>query len=91
MLNEWNKEDIIFVIMLKKSIKHEELPLPEGKDEHVLKDEVIKLSNEDTKEEYPEKLRRVVVYDEEKDREIEIVTNNFSWTASTIAELYKQR
>ena len=77
--------------MLKKSIKHKELPLPEGKDEHVLKDEVIKLSNEDTKEEYPEKLRRVVVYDEEKDREIEIVTNNFSWTASTIAELYKQR
>ncbi len=94
MLNEWNKEDIIFVIMLKKSIKYEklkELPLPEGKDEHVLKDEVIKLSNEDTKEEYPEKLRRVVVYDEEKDREIEIITNNFSWTASTIAELYKQR
>ena len=23
MLNEWNKEDIIFVIMLKKSIKYE--------------------------------------------------------------------
>ena len=94
MLYEWKNEEIIFVIMLKKSIKYEqvkELPLPEGRDEHVLKDEIIKLSIEDTKEEYPEDLRRVLIYDEEKDRIIEVITNNFSWTASTIAELYKQR
>ena len=94
MLNEWNKEEIIFVMMLKKSIKYEqvkELALPEGKDEHVIKDEIITLGQEETKEEYPENLRRVVIYDEEKDRLIEIITNNFSWTASTIAELYKQR
>jgi hypothetical protein len=94
MLNEWREEEIIFVMMLKKSIKYEqvkELPLPKGKDEHVLKDEIITLSEEDTKEQYPENLRRVVVYDEEKDRVIEVISNNFSWTASTIAELYKQR
>jgi plasmid maintenance system killer protein len=94
MLYEWKQEEIIFVIMLKKSIKYEqvkELALPEGRDEHVLKDEIIELSKEDTKEEYPEKLRRVVIYDEQKDRIIEVITNNFSWTASTIAELYKQR
>ena len=94
MLYEWKKEEIIFVIMLKKSIKYEkvkELPLPEGRDEHILNDEIIKLSKEDTKEEYPENLRRVAIYDEEKDRIIEVITNNFSWTASTIAELYKQR
>ena len=94
MLYQWKKEEIIFVMMLKKSIKYEqvkELPLPEDKDEHVLKDEIIKLTEEDTKEEYPKDLRRVVVYDKEKDRIIEVITNNFSWTASTIAELYKQR
>ena len=94
MLYSWKKEEIIFVIMLKKSIKYEhvkELPLSEDKDNHVLKDEIIKLANEDTRSEYPENLRRVAIYDEEKDRVIEVITNNFSWTASTIAELYKQR
>jgi hypothetical protein len=94
MLYQWNKEEIIFVMMLKKSIKYEqvkELPLPEHKDEHVLKDEIIRLTQEDTQGLYPENLRRVVIYDEEKDRIVEVITNNFSWTASTIAELYKQR
>ncbi len=94
MLNGWNKEEIIFVMMLKKSIKYEqvkELALPENKDQHLLKDEIIRLTKEDTKEEYPENLRRVVIYDKDKDRIIEVITNNFSWTASTVAELYKQR
>lgn len=94
MLYKWRQEEIIFVMMLKKSIKYEqvkELPLPEDKDEHLLKDEIIKLTEEGTKQLYPKALRRVVVYDKEKDRIIEVISNNFSWTASTIAELYKQR
>jgi IS4 transposase len=81
-------------MLLKKSIKYEhvkELPLPEDKDEHILKDEIIRLTEEDTKELYPENLNRVVIYDDEKNRIIEVITNNFSWTASMIAELYKQR
>jgi len=94
MLYGWKKTEIIFVIMLKRAIKYKqvkELPLPESKDNHVLKDEIIELTNEDTREEYPENLRRVAIYDEEKDRIIEVITNNLTWTASTIAELYKQR
>lgn len=94
MLHQWNKEEIIFVIMLKKSIKYEqvkEIPLAEDKDEHLLKDEIIRLTEQQTKQLYLENLRRVVIFDEEKNRIIEVITNNFSWTASTIAELYKQR
>jgi len=94
MLNQWNKEDIIFVMKLKKSIKYEqvkEIPLPEGKDGQILKDEIIKLTQPETSELYPDKLRRVVIYDEEENRLIELITNNFNWTASTISELYKQR
>ena len=94
MLYQWNKDDIYFVLMLKDQIKYEqlkELPLPEGKDEHIIKDEIIKPSSADTKDLYPDKLRRVVIYVEKDDRKIELITNNFSWTASTIAELYKQR
>lgn len=94
MLYEWKKDDIFFVMMLKKSVKYElvkELELPENKDEHIIKDEIIRLTEEETRELYPENLRRVVIYDEDKDRTIEVITNNFIWTASTIAELYKQR
>jgi len=94
MLYRWMKEKIIFVMKLKDAIKYEqveEFPLPEGKDQHILKDEKIKLTGVDTKDLYPEYLRRVVVYSETEKADVEIVTNNFSWTASTIAELYKQR
>lgn len=68
MMYRWKKDDIFFVTMLKESIKYEqvkELPLPENKDAHILKDEIIRLSREDTLKEYPENLRRVVIYDEE--------------------------
>jgi hypothetical protein len=94
MLYGWLKEKITFVMKLKDSIKYEqikEFPLPEGKDEHILKDEKIRLTGVDTKDFYPEYLRRVVIYSETEKSDVELITNNFSWTASTIAELYKQR
>lgn len=94
MIYQWNKDEIIFVIMLKESIKYDqvkELALPEENDEHIIKDEIIKLTGEQTKTHYPENLRRVAIYDDKEKRVIEIITNNFTWTASTISELYKQR
>ena len=94
MFYQWNKDEIYFVVRLKDQIKYEqikELALPEGKDEHIIKDEIIRLTRADTEELYPDKLRRVVIYIRKGDRKIELITNNFSWTASTIAELYKQR
>lgn len=94
MLFRWQKENITFVIKLKDSIKYEqveEFSLPEGKDEHILKDEKIRLTGAETKELYPEFLRRVIVYSETEKQDVQIITNNFTWTASTIAELYKQR
>ena len=94
MLHQWKDDRITFVIRLKKSIKHEmikELPLPDNKAGHIIKDEIIVLTEEDTLEHYPERLRRVAVYDGKNKQTIELITNNLSWTASTIAELYKQR
>jgi hypothetical protein len=94
MLYQWNTEDIYFVMMLKDLVRYEsleELPLPEGEDEHIIKDEIIRLTGDGTQKLYPAKLRRVVIFSEKDNRKIELITNNFSWTASTIAELYKQR
>jgi len=94
MLNEWRKNDIYFVVRLKKSINHKmikEFPLSENDKSNILKDELITLTEEGTKENYPKAIRRVVIYDDKNDKIIELITNNLTWTASTIAELYKQR
>ncbi len=58
MMYQWKKEKIIFVMMLKKTIKHQqvkELALPEGKDEHIIKDEIIRLTQEEEEVKRPEK------------------------------------
>jgi len=59
----------------------EELPLSNNDNSNILKDELIMLTEEDTKENYPEPIRRVAVYDEKNDKVIELITNNLIWTA----------
>lgn len=44
-----------------------------------------------SKKDYPDKIRMVQIWDESEQVYIELLTNNFSWTASTIEELYKRR
>ena len=94
ILGRWNKEGVNFVTRLKKNIKFKRLKerdLPDNRHEHILVDEYIELSEEETAQKYPKKLRRVVVFNEEKNEAIELLTNNFTWTANTIGELYKSR
>ena len=94
LLNKWNEDKINFVVRLKENVKfipYAERPLPENKDSNILKDEEILLFEEATRSKYPKKLRRIAVYDSENNQTIEIITNNFNWTASTIADLYKRR
>ena len=90
----WNKKQINFVVRLKENINYipyEERSLPEKRNLNILKDELILLMERSTRENYPEKLRRVVVYDTKNDVTLELITNNFSWTAFTISDLYKRR
>jgi hypothetical protein len=89
-----------FVTRLKDNILYEtdeELDLPDDKDHHVLKDEIIYLTGKSAEDNslHTTKLRRVVVYIPEekntKDRVIVLITNNLEWEAATIAALYKIR
>jgi hypothetical protein len=85
-----------FVTRLKDNILYEsvrELDLPEDKDFHILKDEIIHLTGRSAidNELNTVELRRVSVYIEEDDRMIILITNNLEWSAATIAELYKRR
>jgi len=94
MLAKWRMKKINFVIRLKKNILYTsvgENPLPDDDDQHILVDELIKLDPENSGGSYPGMLRRVVVWDDMNKQAIEILTNQLTWTAATIAELYKQR
>ncbi|MFT6717505.1 MAG: hypothetical protein ACJA0Q_002162 [Saprospiraceae bacterium] len=58
---------------------------------HILIDEMVELTGTDSKKKYSGKLRRVVVWGQKNEQTIEIITNQTSWTANTISELYKSR
>jgi len=62
------------------------------KDEHcILQDMDILLEGVVTSKKYPKKLRVIRFWDEQHKRELTFLTNNLSWTATTIAKLYKAR
>jgi len=94
MLNKWDSNDVYFVIRMKENIQYttlKELDLPDDRHEHILKDEVVELCGINTRKKYPKRLRRVAIYDEKNNQTIELITNQLSWTANTISELYKSR
>lgn len=85
-----------FVTRIKSNTVYEsvkELDLPDGKDENILKDEIIRLTSVSTIKSGMNKelLRRVSVYKEDENKVIEIISNNLDWEAATIADLYKRR
>jgi len=94
LLNVWDSNSVYFVVRHKenltfKTIKENELP--DNRHQHVLKDEIIEFTGVQTKKKYPKKLRRVVIWDDENQQVIELITNQMSWTANTISELYRSR
>ncbi len=94
LLNVWDSNNVFFVIRHKDNIRFEsikEYDLPDGRHENILKDELIQLTGTQSKKKYPKKLRRVAIWDQKNGQTIELITNQTSWTASTISELYKSR
>ena len=85
-----------FVTRIKDNILYEsvrENDLPDDTDQHILKDEIIRLTGKAAIENeiHEVEFRRVVVYIEDDNRVIVLITNNLEWSAATIAELYKRR
>lgn len=85
-----------FVTRIKTNTVYEtveELDLPDGKNEHIVKDEIIRLTSQKAKDcgISEQKLRLVHVYKEDENKIIEIITNQLEWDALTISELYKKR
>lgn len=97
-------DDNHFVTRMKSNTVYQsvrELDLPEHKDHHILKDEIITLTGKAAEDAglIDTPLRRVVVLVEQVNRKtkqktykaVDLITNNLNWEAVTISELYKKR
>jgi IS4 transposase len=89
---QWNGSGVFFVTRLRDNAAYEviqDYSVPSHS--NVLKDQNIRFTGPKTKLKYPEQLRRIVVWDQENDREVELLTNHFNFGATTIGQIYRDR
>lgn len=94
LLNHWDSSDVFFVVRHKNNIRYttvKERPLPDKHAQNVLIDEVIEFELDAARRKYPQRLRRIAVWNDEHGYTVDLLTNNFKLAASTIAALYKAR
>jgi hypothetical protein len=85
---------VFFVIRHKENLQYQSLKeniLPLNKHHNIIRDELIELKTPVSKKKYGNKLRRVAIWDEKNQQTIELISNQMTWTANTISELYKSR
>lgn len=94
LLNIWDSNEVFFVVRHKDNIKFKSIKehdLPDDRHQHILKDEIIELAGNQSRKKYPKRLRRVAIWNDKNNQVIELITNQKTWTANTISELYKAR
>jgi hypothetical protein len=92
LFGKWTAQGVFFVTRMKNNtlyevVKEQEIP----KNSHILKDEIIHLAGTQADEKCPHPLRRIEVYNPEKDEVLVFLTNNMKLSATTIAAIYKDR
>jgi hypothetical protein len=89
-----NEDGVFWVTRSKESLCFRVLKRrPKGSDKRILGDELLVLTNKDSRANYRKAMRRVraLVEVDGKEREMEFLTNNLSWSASSVADLYRCR
>ena len=91
-LNDLSKSKAFFVIRAKDNLTFKAvLSRKVDKSTGLRCDQSIKLLVPKSKKQYPEKIRRIKYYDQEKDLMLVFLTNNFDIDAFDIATIYKNR
>jgi hypothetical protein len=92
LFSKWTEEEVYFVTRMKDNALYtvvEEREVPHNRS--VLKDQIIFLSGSSAWGKCPYPLRRVEVWNKEKQQILVFLTNQFDFGASTIAAIYKER
>ena len=86
------KRSIYFVTRIKSNAVYTVVSKNDtGKSSRILSDEIIELNGFYAHKDCPFYLRKIVSYDPDTNKTIEILTNHLQWAASTIAAIYKDR
>ncbi len=80
-----------FVGRMKTNAVYEVVESREVIAEHILEDQIIRLSSPKAKKDCPVNLRRVTIRREEDDKVLTFITNDLERTAQEVADLYKSR
>jgi hypothetical protein len=88
----WTQNHIFFVTRLKDNADYtviEERTVPQNR--NILSDQLIQFSGQTARKKCPHILRKVAVWDKEKNRQIILLTNHLEFGATTISQIYKDR
>ena len=91
-LKDLDERGVFWVTRAKDNMAYDVVKkMPESKDEKILQDEVIMLSNPN--QPAPELMRRIVALVEidGEEREMVFLTNNLQWSPRSVADLYRCR
>ncbi len=92
LFDRWTRQGVWFVTRSKTNMAYRAVknrPVPQRGS--VLKDQEIVLTGHYAKQKCPRRLRRVVVWDAENQKELVLLTNHMDFAASTIGRIYKDR
>jgi IS4 transposase len=90
-LNSLDEQGVWFVTRAKTNIDYAVVGQHPISGKGVLSDELISLQGQMTKTKYSKELRLIRYYDEEREKLLTFLTNNFKLAATTIAQIYKSR
>jgi hypothetical protein len=90
LFNDWCERDVSFVTRMKDNAVYEVLERHAVAGE-IWRDEWVLLAGTGAQAKCPHVLRRIVVWDPEKKRELVLLTNILDLAARTVARLYKER
>lgn len=88
----WIAQGVFFVTRMKENALYEVIErraVPQNR--NILSDEIIRLTGINAESKCPYPLRRIVVWDEENQRQIVLLTNHMEFGATTVAEIYRER
>jgi hypothetical protein len=88
----WIAQGVFFVTRMKENAVYtviERRAVPQNR--NIRSDETIRLTGVNAVSKCPYDLRRIVVWDEDNQREIVLLTNHLEFGATTLAEVYRER
>jgi len=91
-LFELNNKNAFFIIRAKKNLKSKRVYSHDvNKFSNIKYDQTVKFTGLKTSTLYPKHIRQIKCIDEDNDKELIFLTNNFSLTSEIISNLYKDR